>query len=300
MLFSFSDYQEIALGLSDLLELSAFTISRHENAEMHITLSSPVADKHCFILGTIAPPEEQMVALTLLAHTLKSQGAVRVSGILPYLAYARQDKIKAGESLATAWAGSLLKTAGIDEIVTIDVHSEHDKQLFPMPLISLSPAQLFAAEIARQGLSDATIVSPDRGAIFRCQAVRKAAGLPTDATPCFEKKRTDQGIVHSEFAEKTGSRVIIVDDVLDTGGTLVSACEKLKALGTEEIYIFVTHGAFTGEKWKRLWPLGVQRVFCTDTIPSSHANEGRITTLPVAPLLREHLAGLEINALASR
>jgi len=299
MLFSFSDYEHIASRLEQVhsLEQSPFTVARYENAELHVATVTRVAGKRCFILGTIAPPDERILTLTLLAHTLKCQGATHVTGILPYLAYARQDKVKAGESLAAAWAGSLLQASGIDEIITIDVHSERDVPLFPIPLISLSPAQLFAAEITRRNLRDAIIVAPDRGAIFRCEAVRKAVGLPAVATPYFEKKRTESGVVHGDLVGKVSSKVILVDDILDTGGTLVSACEKLRRLRVQEIFILVTHGAFTGEKWQKLWSLGVQQIFCTDTIPSPrpHEAEGRITTLSAVPMLRQHFSKLLTN-----
>ena len=302
MLFSFSDCEHIANRLEqvDSLEESRFTIARHENAELHAAILAPVAGKRCFILGTIAPPDERIISFTLLAHTLKCQGATHVTGILPYLAYTRQDKVKAGESLAAAWAGSLLQASGVDEILTIDVHSERDVQLFPIPLVSLSPAHLFAAEIAKQNLKDATIVAPDHGALPRCQAVLKAAGLSPAAIPYFEKKRTENGIIHGGLMGQVSSRAILVDDILDTGGTLVSACEKLKALRTEEIYVFVTHGAFTGEKWKQLWSLSVRQIYCTDIIPSPrpHEAEGRITTLSVVPMLREYFSELVANRRA--
>lgn len=110
MLFSFREYQQIAdvLGKSDLLRQCPFTIGRHENDEAHATSETSVVGETCFILGSIAPPDSRMIEMTLLTHTLKEQGASQVTAVLPYLAYTRQDKIKAGESLATAWAGRLL------------------------------------------------------------------------------------------------------------------------------------------------------------------------------------------------
>ena len=107
----------------------------------------------------------------------------------------------------------------------------------------------------------------------------------------FNKLRTASGIVHSDPIGKVGSRAVIVDDILDTGGTLVSACEKLARAGAEELYIFVTHGLFTGQAWRDLWSLPVKHIFCTDTIPAcASIHDPRITTLPIGPLLCEKLA----------
>jgi ribose-phosphate pyrophosphokinase len=175
----------------------------------------------------------------------------------------------------------------------VDVHSERDKQLFPIPLVSLSTAKLFAEAIRNHRLHDAVIVAPDNGAIARCEAVKCAARIPAGETPYFEKQRTEKGIVHRGPIGKVGPRVVIVDDMLDTGETLVSACEKLKQAKVEEIYILVSHGLFTGTKWKQLWSLGVKRIFCTDTVPlRAEIDATNISILPVSPLLQEELSSM--------
>ena len=143
-------------------------------------------------------------------------------------------------------------------------------------------------------MSGATIVAPDEGAIGRCEAVKKAAG-PEGApalgkTPHFEKHRTETGITHAGPIGEVGRRAVIVDDILDTGSTLLSACEKLAEAGLEEIDIMVTHGLFTGERWKELWRLGVKRIFCTDSVPLPAGVDGNnIVRLSVAPLLEREL-----------
>jgi len=192
--------------------------------------------------------------------------------------------------LGTAWVGALLKSSGIDQLLTVDVHSERDKQLFPIPLISLSTDGLFAEVIKTHGIADATMVAPDNGAIVRCQAVKTAAGMPAGEIPYFEKRRTEKGIVHSRPIGKVGAKVVIVDDMIDTGETLVSACEKLVAVGTREIYILVTHGLFTGTTWLKLWSLGTKHIFCTDSVPlRSSIDVTSITPVSVAPLIAKGL-----------
>ena len=290
-LFCFSQYEYIAKSLRALpsLEQGQFSIGRFDNQELHVVIQDSVAGRPCSILGSIAPPEQQIVSFMLLAHTLKKEGARQLTGILPYLAYTRQDKAKTGESLGAAWAGSLLKASGVDRVVTIDVHSERDKELFPIPLLSVFPADLFAGTIRERGWMDATIVAPDNGAVFRCEAVKAAMGLAPGGTPYFEKQRTEKGIIHGGLVGEVGPRVVIIDDMLDTGSTLVSACEKLIEARVREIYIFVTHGLFTGSHWKQLWSLRVKHIFCTDTIPAcADLATEHITALSIAPLLAQH------------
>ena len=294
-LFSFPEYSHVNGFLCDLpgVQPGEFAIVRYPNQELRAVVQSSVCGKHCFVLGSIAPPDSQMVSLMLLAHTLRKEGADRITGLLPYLAYAREDKIKAGESLATAWVGALLRASAFDQIWSVDLHSEHDKELYPLPLESLSPAATFAACIKQHGLADASLVAPDEGALSRCKAVTAAVGRSCDEIVYFQKRRTASGIVHHDPVGRVKRRAVVVDDVLDTGATLVSACEKLRAAGAEELYLCVTHGLFTEERWQDLWSLGVQRIFCTDTVPAcARIQDPRIATLAIGPLLRTKLASV--------
>jgi ribose-phosphate pyrophosphokinase len=294
-LFSFPELAHVAKFLYDLpgLRPGQFSILRYQNQELHASIQSSVSGEHCLVLGSIAPPEGQMASLLLLAHTLRKEGAARITGVLPYLAYSREDKVKPGESLATAWVGALLKASGLDEVCVVDLHSEHDKQLFPLPLKSLSPAALFGESLRKLELTDASFVAPDEGAIARCEAVKSAAGKTAAEIVHFQKVRTAGGIVHRDPIGRVGRRAVIVDDVLDTGATLVSACEKLISAGAAELHICVTHGLFAGQRWQGLWSLPVKRIFCTDTIPGCTGIEDqRITVLPVGPLLRRKVASI--------
>lgn len=292
ILFCFPGYETIAheLRATGPVQLAPFHVDRYANQELHARIDTPVIHEHCLILGSIAPPDEGLLATLLLAGTLKKEGAEKITALLPYLAYSRQDKEKPGESLGTAWVGALLKTSGIDQILTVDVHSDRDKQLFPIPLISLSTDNLFADAMKKNGFADAIVVAPDNGAIGRCEAVKRAAGMSKGEIPYFEKKRTDQGIVHAGPIGKVGPKVALVDDMIDTGETLVSACEKLAAVGTREIYVLVTHGLFTGATWLKLWSLGVKRIVCTDSIPlRSGVDATSMIRLSVAPLIAKGL-----------
>lgn len=291
ILFAFDAWKKIAEALGKAgLASGGFRATRFENGEWHIELETPVRGRECLVVGSIAPPDGQMLSTLLLAHTLKKEGAREVRAVLPYLAYARHDRDKPGESLATAWSGAVVQASGIDSVVTVDVHSEQCRRLFPVPVISLSPAETFARAFARLGLRGATIVAPDEGAIARCEAVKMAAGSLQSTIPFFRKQRTAAGILHTGLIGSVGRQVVIVDDILDTGLTLLSACDKLRDGGVKEIVVMVTHGLFTGERWKELWGLGVRRILCTDSVPiPAGVEDTRIERLSVVPLLEQQL-----------
>jgi ribose-phosphate pyrophosphokinase len=292
VLFAFENFRPMAETLAKATGLisGGFQEARFENGELHLQVNAPVKKVACLILGSIGPPDEQMLAALLLAHTLKREGAGTVTAMFPYLAYARHDKDKPGESLGAAWVGAIAQASGIDEVIAVDVHSDRARDLFPIPVISLSPAEIFAKALRRFSLTDATIVAPDEGAIARCEAVKKALGMTGGEIPYFAKHRTATGITHVGRISDVGRRVVIIDDILDTGGTLVSACERLREVGVEEIYVMVTHGLFTGDRWKELGRLGVRRIFCTDSVPMrAGVDASKIERLSVVPLLQEQL-----------
>lgn len=209
--------------------------------------------------------------------------------MLPYLAYSRQDKKEYQRSYATALIGDLLKASGVDQVITVDVHSLHVKQLFPIPLISLSPAKILAEEVRKLNIKDITIVAPDEGAIKRAEAVRREAGIKNELAYVI-KKRTANGLKLLELHGKLGKTVVIVDDILDTGKTLLACCKKLQQNGVRNIYIMVTHVLFSGKEWEELWNYGVKRIYCTDTLPlPRHVSSKNIIVLSIIPLLAEEL-----------
>ncbi len=265
------------------------SIARFANGELHLALDTPPAGQDCVVLGAIAPPDDRLLSTLLLCHTLRKDGAGRIVAALPYLAYARQDRREAGRSLGAAWVGQLLSAAGADEVVTIDVHSPLVASLVPLRLRSLSPAPLFAAAIAALALEAPTIVAPDAGARARCEAVRGAAGIARPVV-WFDKQRTAAGVRHLTLHGAVGDTVVLVDDILDTGSTLVSACEALAGAGMQRALVMVTHGLFTGTGWQRLWSLGVTRIFCTDTVAGGAPVRPEITVLGTGSLLADALA----------
>lgn len=285
-LFAFPSQRRLARGFRGLPGLTpgGFSLERFANGECRVELRAAVAGKRCLVLGTITPPERNLVSYLLLCHTLAGNGAASVTALLPYLAYSRHDRKEPRRSFGAAWIGGLLAAAGVGAVVTVDVHSPRLDRLFPMPVTSLSPAGIFAREIRERGLLDATLVAPDEGAIRRCRAVAREAHMEREVA-WMTKTRTPRGIVHGRLHGRVGRRAVIVDDMLDTGGTLLSCCAWLHRHGVRDLYVMVTHGLFTGNEWRKLWRAGVRLVACTDTVPVRSPAARRITVLSAAPLL---------------
>lgn len=282
----FKQYFQSLKNLPDY-KLGDFQVARFPNQEIYTRISTNVAHKDCLIIGSIAPPDEQLISFLFLAHTLKKELALKITAMLPYLAYARQDKIKKGESLATSTIGEIFRASHIDEVITIDVHSSKVETLFPLPIYNLSPAELFAKEIKKLKLKNSTFVSPDEGAIERTRKVMGKLNITTAIT-YMTKERTKKG-VSSILHGRVSPNVIVVDDILDTGGTLLACCKILKSNGAKNIYIFVAHGLFTGNKWRNLFDLNVRKIYCTDSIPQVYRLKSEnIKILSTAPLLESY------------
>jgi ribose-phosphate pyrophosphokinase len=294
VLYALAIHQRLADTLRELarFEAGGSVIRRFSNGELHVELDAAPTERDGIVLGAVAPPDEHLLSTLLLSHTLKKEGARSLTACLPYLGYARHDRAEPRKSRATAWLGEILRASGVDAVVAVDVHSPLVHELFPIPVRSVSPAALFATAIAELSPSDPVIVAPDEGALDRCDAVRRAAGVGR-ALAHLTKTRTPEGVRHSILHGAVGAQVVLVDDILDTGDTLVSACEALQAAGAREITAMTTHGLFTGTGWQRLWSLGVTRIYTTDStpLPESLRSCERIVVLPVAPLLADALGG---------
>ena len=292
-LFAFPRFDAMAHDLAcsrASVERGGFLTSRFANGELVIDLLDSVKGVECAVLGTVAPPDQNLVEYLLLCDTLAREGASRVIALLPYLAYQRQDHPEPGRSLAASWLGHLLMASGVNEIFTLDIHSLHACEVFPIRLESLPVASLFVSALGDRLRDDITIVAPDEGAQDRCQALIKRSGLGLRFAH-FEKRRTPEGVTSRLIGEVT-NRVLIVDDILDTGETLIACAEGLRTAGAREISIAVTHGLFTGTDWRRLWDLGIEEIVCTDSVGDIKTSGPRVRVMSCAGALEPGLAGM--------
>ena len=274
----------LLVAQSSALERATIELSHFANGELAARLRTPVEGRDCFLLGTAAPPAVQLAQLLLASDTLMRHGAARVHALLPYLAYARQDRAQSGRSLGAAWLGRLLAACCVSDVTTIDIHSELARTLIGLPVRSLSPAPLLAAAIS-EPRTDAVVVAPDRGAIERARAMADALELDAPVT-WIDKVRKPRGVVHRRVVGELAPRAIVVDDILDTGDTLVSCCQQLRAQRVERLEIAVTHGLFTGDRWRALTRLGVDAIHVTDSVPDARRYASRIVRIQsILPLI---------------
>ncbi len=287
-------FGEKLIGGSEIKE-GELTISRFPDLELYILLKTNVVNEECFVLASLTPPDENLLTTLLLCHTLKKEGALKVTLILPYMAYARQDKHKPGESMATSLLASLISFAGVDKVITVDVHSQHVAKLFPIPFESISIAELFAAEINKLNLGEFTLVAPDANAHITNQEIAKYLMGNVKIAYLEKIRKAGDEISHLGLHGEVLKNAVIVDEVLSTGGSLVSTVEVLKEKGVQNLYIFVTHGIFAGSKWRKLFELGVEEIFVTDTVnlPTMRKEDSeKIEIISIVSLLRKTL-GIE-------
>lgn len=272
------------------LEIVAPAVERFACDELAIQLPQGVTHRDCVLVGTAAPPEERLVSLLLTADTLVRHGARSVHVLMPFLAYARQDQLEPGRSLAAAWLGRLLAACAVEDVVAIDVHSQAARELAGLPVRSLSPASLFARELDGSTDADTVVVAPDQGAVDRSRALADELGSERPIA-WLEKERSRRGVTHRRLVGDLAERALVVDDILDTGGTLVSCCRELQARGVRETTVAVTHGLFTGRGWQELADLGVRAIHVTDSVPEARARASHLVRVhPVGPFLCEALA----------
>lgn len=291
-LLSFPELRSVAEPI--LREVSGFheetfTIGTFPNGELTVSLDTQECADDVFILTTISPPADRLFFTLALADTIRRRGARTTTLVAPYLAYSRHDKGAPTVEHIFFLLGRLCGAAGIDTVMTIDIHHSVGTSEFGIPITSLSPASLFAQALRNSPFRGAAIVAPDDGARPRADDLaRNMGGNPPIVYG--HKTRTPEGI-RTELERCTAQRVVIVDDILDTGGTLLEAVRRLQRNGAPRIAVCVSHGLFTGDGWRELWTLGVERIYTTDSVGSGVIPaDDRIEIIPIGPLIAESIA----------
>lgn len=291
IIFALPPYAKLARELvrKKRARRGVFSAERFADGELWLALKTAVVRQECLIIGSFSPPDENILSTLLLADTLKRHGAKKVTLLLPFMAYARQDKDKRGVSRAAAWLTKIIPASGIDNVLALDVHSERVPKMLPNKFVNISALPLFAQTLKKAGLKNATIIAPDEGVLKRARELAVLLGQAPSQVAYFLKKRTAHGVIHSNIHGRVGEHAVIIDDMLDTGGTLVSACAKLRQVGVKKITIVVTHGLFTGTKWQRLWRLGVDKIYCTDSLPTKPNSSKKIHRMLITSLIGDIL-----------
>ena len=259
------------------------------DGESKFTLNEKVSGKSVLLIqSTHAPVDQHLFQLLLAAHQLSEEGA-KVTAVVPYLAYARQDKeFLPGEGVTLGVIAHLMRSMGVRRLVTVDIHSAEGLALFSFPTYSVSaiPSLVNYAK-EHLDLKDPVVISPDFGGSKRTEAFAQLYGAKFLQLSKTRDRTTGDVSVRQSRLEVEGKEVIIVDDIISTGGTVRAAAEAVLKQGARKALAVCVHGLFVGDAIQRLEDSSVGPIVCTNTVP------GKYNKVDVADALASHLRTLE-------
>jgi len=267
--------EELAKTLAERLEadLLKAEFKVFPDGETKVTCDGKVSGRTVYVVQSTYPPVDQhIMQLLIAAHHLSQEGA-RVTAVVPYLAYARQDKeFLPGETITLGVISHLMRSAGVRRLVTVDIHSPEGLALFSFPIHSVSAIPSLA-DYARKtmNLRDPVVVAPDFGASKRTEAFASLYGAKLLQLSKTRDKVTGEVKVKKQALEVKGKEVMIVDDVIQRGDTVAAATELVLGEGASKVYAFCVHGLFVGDAVRKLEKAGVEKILSTNTVPSPYS-----------------------------
>lgn len=241
------------------------------NGEFSLRIPS-VSGVAC-VIGRCDPPAENLVRTLFLIDTLRRSGSKKIILVLPYFGYCRQDRqVQPGDGVPAGCISSLFTALKVDEIITADLHSQRIAHECPVPLSDISLLPLMARALqAELPKSECAIISPDKGGCARAEKMASLLGRDPSSIVWIEKERDRQGVVSAKKIHGTSdTRVaVLVDDIIDTGGTIVQTVRLLRENGFQEFYLCATHGIFSNTAASVLKESGFKKIILSDTLPLS-------------------------------
>jgi ribose-phosphate pyrophosphokinase len=260
-------------------------LARFSDGEVWFQIQDNVRGADVFVVQpTSQPVNENLMELLVMLDAFKRSSASRITAVIPYYGYARQDrKDKPRVPISAKLVADLLSTAGTDRVLTMDLHAAQIQGFFDVPVDHLFAAPVIIDYVAKLGLPDLTVVSPDAGGVERARAYAKRI----DAALAIVDKRRDQpnvAEVHNVIGDVAGRTALVVDDIVDTSGTLVQVAAALKAAGAREVIASASHGVLSGNAIERIEQSALSKLIVTDSIPSRRVSP-KIVVLSIAELL---------------
>ena len=282
--------QEIAGHLG--IQLGQATVGRFSDGEVTVEINTNVRARDVFVVqSTCAPTNENLMELLIMVDALKRASAERISAVIPYFGYARQDRRPRSSRvpISAKVVANLLQTVGVSRVLTMDLHADQIQGFFDIPVDNIYASPVLLHDVRGKKYEDLIVVSPDVGGVVRARALAKQ--LNTDLA-IIDKRRPRANVseVMHVIGEIDGRNCVIMDDMIDTAGTLVKAAEVLKERGAKRVYAYCTHPIFSGPAIERIAKgTALDEVVVTNTIPLSEAARGctKIRQLTVAPLIAE-------------
>ena len=291
MLFALSSNQELAQRVSREmgLPLGKSTVRQFSDGEIQVNIEESIRGKDVYILqSTSSPVNDNLMEILIMVDALKRASAQSINVVMPYYGYARQDrKARAREPITSKLVANMLEVAGVDRLLTIDLHAAQIQGFFDVPVDHLFGASILAKYINEKNMEDVIVVSPDLGGVTRARDLADRIGAPI---AIIEKKRPEPGVakVMNLIGDVAGKNCIIIDDIVDTAGSLVEGAKALEEFGAKSVTAAVTHAVLTDPASERIANSNIKELIVTNTIPlPENCNLPNITQLSVAPLLGE-------------
>ena len=267
------------------------SIRKFADGEIYVEINENIRGNSIFIVQSVSSPaNDNLMELLLCIDALKRSSAKNITAVIPYFGYARQDrKVVPRTSISAKLVSNLITKAGADRIVTVDLHAGQIQGFFDIPVDNLFATPIFARH-ARKKIKSKKIVcvAPDVGGTERARALGKLLGV---GLAIVDKRRPKPGQsqVMNVIGDVKNQTCIIVDDIIDSGGTIVNAAKALKERGAKEVYVYITHGVLSGDAVKKIKNSVIKNLVITDTIDniSKTKNVKNIEVLPISTLMGE-------------
>lgn len=290
-MFALNSNRELASEIAVLLgcELGKCSVSRFSDGEIQINIEESVRGSEIYIIqSTSQPGNEHIMELLIMIDALKRASAKTINVVIPYYGYARQDrKARSREPITAKLIANLLEISGANRVITMDLHAPQIQGFFDIPLDQLIGVPILAQYFERKGLEDIVVVAPDNGGVVRA---RKMASILHAPIAFIDKRRPQPNIaeIMNIIGDIEGKNAIIIDDIIDTAGTITLAANALVEKGAKAVYACCTHPVFSGPAMSRIQSSPIKELVITNTIELPEEKRiDKITSLSLAPLLAE-------------
>jgi ribose-phosphate pyrophosphokinase len=289
---------EFAQKIADSLgkELADVDVKRFSDGEINVNITESVRGKDVFIIQpTCAPANDNLMELLIIVDALKRSSAGSINAVIPYFGYARQDKKAAPRVPITAkLVADMIQVAGVQRVITLDLHAAQIQGFFNIPVDHLTGSTLFVEYIKSKNLKNPIIASPDVGGVARARTYAESLGYDL---VIVDKKREKANVseVMNIIGDVEGRDVIILDDMVDTAGTLTKAADVLKEKGATSVMACCTHGVLSGPAFDRIEKSALDELVITDTIPLSKPHD-KISVLTASEITARTIKRIYTNA----
>ena len=276
------------------VELNKSSIIEFSDGEFEPSFDETVRGADVFLIQSTTPPSDNLMELLLMIDAAKRASAANIIAVMPYFGYARQDKKgKPRVPIGAKLVSNLLTAAGVDRIMTMDLHADQIQGFFEVPVDHLYASELFIEDITNLNLPNLIIASPDMGGSKRANAYAKI--LNSGVVICYKERKQANVVGEMKvLGDVSGKDVVIIDDMVDTGGTLTKAADLMIESGATSVRAYCTHGILSGTAYQRLDNSNIAELVITNTIPKTH-NSSKVREISVADFFAQTITSVVKN-----